>query len=207
MSDHNVRDSAGPPDGESSLPVTEDGARSAEENSSWLVHSAATDLEHRIFVIRGRRVMLDVDLAAIYHVAPKRLNQQVKRNRARFPSDFLMQLTAKEAENLRLQTATSRSGHGGRRYLPFAFTEHGAVMLATVLKSPVAVEASILVVRAFVRLRALAAAHQELAEKLDALEAKYDEQFRVVFEAIRQLMSPPGKLLGTRIGFRKPENE
>jgi hypothetical protein len=145
---------------------------------------------------------LDVDLAAVYRVLPKRLNQQVKRNRARFPSDFAFQLTEREVEALRLQNATTKPGRGGRRSRPYAFTEHGAVMLASVLKSAVAVDASIQVVRAFVRLRALAAAHEELAEKLDALKAKYEEQFRVVFEAIRELMTPVPKSLESRVGFR-----
>jgi ORF6N domain-containing protein len=174
---------------------------------SGAVPATRTRLEHRIFTIRGHRVMLDVDLAAVYRVLPKRLNQQVKRNRARFPSDFVFQLTANEVERLRLQNATTKRGRGGRRSRPYAFTEHGAVMLASVLKSAVAVDASIQVVRAFVRLRALAEAHKELAEKLDALEAKYDDQFRVVFEAIRQLMAPPPKPRETRIGFHKHEDE
>jgi len=167
--------------------------------------ASETRLEHRIFTIRDRRVLLDADLAAIYQVLPKRLNQQVRRNRARFPEDFMFQLSVREAEDLRLQTATSRPGHGGRRYRAYAFTEHGALMLASVLKTPVAIAASIQVVRAFVRLRALADAHRELAEKLADLESKYDEHFRVVFEAIRQLMAP--KRSGTRIGFLTSQDE
>jgi hypothetical protein len=158
-------------------------------------------LEHRIFTVRGYRVMLDNDLAAVYGVLPKRLNQQVKRNRARFPADFVIQLTEDEVAALRLQIATSRQGWGGRRYRPYAFTEHGAVMLAAVLKSEIAIAASIQVVRAFVHLRALAVVHQDLAAKLDALEAKYDEQFRAVFEAIRELMAPMPASKTTRIGF------
>jgi hypothetical protein len=167
----------------------------------------STTLDRQILVIRGRRVMLDRDLAALYRVHPKRLNQQVKRNRARFPPDFMFQLTPADVEILRLQSATSREGWGGRRYLPYAFTEHGAVMLASVLRSAVAIEASLHVVRAFVRLRALADLHAELAQTMEALEAKYDEQFRVVFEAIRQLMAPPTKPLGARIGFRTPDHD
>lgn len=171
--------------------------------------ASAARLEDRIRIIRGRRVMLDVDLAAVYGVLPKRLNQQVKRNRARFPGDFLFQLTVEEAQAVlgsRSQHATLKRGQNVK-YAPYAFTEHGAVMLASVLNSPVAIEASIQVVRAFVRLRALASAHRDLAEKLDMLEAKYDEQFQVVFEAIRQLMAPPPTPLGTRIGFRTSEDE
>jgi hypothetical protein len=164
-------------------------------------------LDQRILVIRGRRVLLDVDLARVYHVLPKRLNQQVKRNRARFPADFMFQLTPDETERVRLRSVTSKPGRGGRRYWPYAFTEHGAVMLATVLKSPVAIEASIHVVRAFVRLRAMVAVHKELVEKLDALETKYDGQFRIVFEAIRELMTPAPKPLGARIGFRTSDED
>ena len=160
-------------------------------------------LEQQIFVIRGRRVMLDADLATLYGVMPKRLNQQVKRNRARFPADFMFQLSVEEANALlasRSQNATLKRGRNVK-YAPYAFTEHGAVMLASVLNSPAAIEASLHVVRAFVRLRELLTGHKELAEKLDALEKKYDHQFKAVFEAIRQLMNPVHKSLGTRIGF------
>ena len=160
-------------------------------------------LEQQIFVIRGRRVMLDADLAMLYGVLPKRLNQQVKRNRARFPADFMFQLSVEEAKALlasRSQNATLKRGRNVK-YAPFAFTEHGAVMLASVLNSPAAIEASLHVVRAFVRLRELLAGHKELAEKLDALEKKYDHQFKAVFEAIRQLMNPVPRTLGARIGF------
>jgi len=163
------------------------------------------EVAHRIVVIRGRRVLLDRDLAAVYGVAPKRLNEQVKRNRARFPDDFMFRLTLQEAQVLlssRSQTATLKRG-ANVKYAPYAFTEHGAVMLASVLDSPVALAASIQVVRAFVRLRALVAAHDELATKLDALEQKFDQQFRVVFDAIRQLMAPPPSR-ATRIGFGRP---
>lgn len=164
-------------------------------------------LEEKIFNIRGRRVMLDSDLAKIYGVLPKRLNEQVKRNRDRFPPDFLFQLTGEEVDALRSQIATSKPGRGGRRHQPYAFTEHGAVMLASVLNSPAAVHASIQVVRAFVRLREIVGIHKELADKVDALEAKYDSQFRVVFEAIRELMRPPPKTLGSRIGFRAAQHD
>lgn len=166
------------------------------------VPAALDEVAARIVVVRGRRVMVDVDLALLYGVRPKRLNEQVKRNQARFPDDFSFQLTDEEVEALRSQFATSRSSHGGRRYRPYVFTEHGAVMLAAVLNSPVAIDASIQVVRAFVHLRAMVAVHAELAQQLDALERKFDHQFRIVFDAIRQLMTPPSKSERSRIGFR-----
>jgi hypothetical protein len=156
----------------------------------------------RIVIVRGRRVMLDADLAAVYGVEPKRLNEQVKRNRARFPEDFMLELTLDEARSIqasRSQIATLKRGHN-IKHAPSAFTEHGAVMLAAVLNSPVAIAASIQVVRAFVQLRATAALHEELAGKLDALEARFDHQFQIVFEAIRQLMKPAPS--SARIGFR-----
>ena len=148
-------------------------------------------IAHLILLIRGQKVMLDEDLARIYGVNTKRLNQQVNRNSRRFPADFMFQVTEKEYEYLRLQIATSNIRRGGRRHLPYAFTEHGAVMLAAVLKSDTAVEASIQVVRAFIRLRQILASHVELSRKVDALERKYDGQFKSVFDAIRQMMTPP----------------
>jgi phage regulator Rha-like protein len=155
----------------------------------------------KILIIRGQKVMLDMDLADLYGVQTKRLNEQVKRNRERFPKDFMFQLTLKEWTALRSQFATSNAARGGRRYLPFVFTEHGAVMLANVLSSSRAIQASIQVVRAFAQLRQLLVAHEDLARKLAALEKKYDGQFRVVFEAIRQLMSPLKPPKPRRIGF------
>lgn len=146
-------------------------------------------LENKIFIVRGCRVMLDADLAAVYRVSTKRLNEQVKRNRSRFPKDFMFQLAQEEMVFLmRSQIATASKRN--IRHLPYVFTEHGAVMLASVLNSRVAIEASILVVRAFVRLRSLLAAHKELAKKIEAMERKYDARFRVVFAAIKQLMRP-----------------
>jgi len=153
--------------------------------------------------VRGHRVMLDSDLAALYGVSTKRLNEQVKRNRARFPDDFVFQLTPEEAAGLRSQIATSKRGRGGRRTALLAFTEHGAVMLASVLNSPVAVETSIQVVRAFVQLRLALGSHAELARKLDAMEARYDEQFRAVFDAIRALIREDDKPR-KQIGFNPP---
>lgn len=159
-------------------------------------------IESRILLIRGHKVMLDSDLAELYRVSTKRLNEQVRRNRERFPEDFMFQLTPEETEALRSQFATSNRGRGGRRYRPYAFTEHGAVMLASVLNSPVAVQASIQVVRAFIRLREILATHKELARKLAELEQKYDRQFKVVFDAIRELMAPPKKER-KEIGFHR----
>jgi ORF6N domain len=151
-----------------------------------------------ILVIRGLRVMLDADLAGLYGVTTKRLNEQVKRNRDRFPADFMFQLTAGEKAEV-----VAHCDHLRRlRFspvLPYAFTEHGAVMLASVLNSTVAVHTSIQIVRAFVRLRAAVASHTALAGKLDELERKYDAQFKVVFEALRKLMAPPPS--SKRIGF------
>ena len=163
-------------------------------------------IEQRIYMLRGHRVMLDFDLAKIYGVSTARLNQQTRRNLARFPSDFLIQLTGDEAKNLMLQNAISSRGHGGRRKPPLAFTEHGAVMLAAVLNSPVAVAASIQIVRAFNRLRQMALVHKDLAFALAELARKvagHDEQFKVVFDAIRELMEPPAKP-HKQIGFTPP---
>jgi hypothetical protein len=159
----------------------------------------AERIERGILVIRGQKVMLDADLAELYGVSTRRLNEQVKRNRERFPPDFMFQLSAGEK-----QEVVANCDHLRRlRFspvLPFAFTEHGAVMLASVLNSPIAVNASIAVVRAFLRLRQLLAAHADVARKLAAVEKKYDAQFKVVFDAIKKLMQPdepPRK----RIGF------
>ena len=149
-------------------------------------------IERAILLLRGQKVMLDADLAALYGVTTKRLNQQVNRNRERFPADFMFQLTVEESDALRLQFATLKGGRGQhRKYRPYAFTEHGAIMAASVLNSPRAIDVSVHVVRAFVRLREVLATHKDLARKLEDLERKYDAQFRVVIDAIRQLMAPP----------------
>ena len=158
-------------------------------------------IESAILLIRGQRVILDETLAQLYGVATKRLNEQVSRNADRFPDDFMFRLTREEWDILRSQSATSSEGHGGRRYPPRAFTEHGTVMAANVLNSKTAVQASIQVVRAFIRLRHILASHEELARKLAALERKYDKQFKVVFDALRQLMTPPEKKKRS-IGFQ-----
>src|SRR4030043_383112 len=138
--------------------------------------------------------MLDSDLAELYGVTTKRLNEQIRRNLGRFPDDFMFQLTPQEADSLRSQFATSKPERGGRRYLPYAFTEHGAIMAASVLNSPQAVRMSVFVVRAFVKLREMMSTHKELAHKLAELERKlqnHDESIRSLVVAIRQLMRPP----------------
>ena len=158
---------------------------------------------HAILLMRGQRVILDSDLAKLYGVTTKRLNQQVRRNNDRFPPDFMFQLTAEETEVLRSQFATSNQGRGGRRYAPYVFTEHGAIMAASVLNSPRAIDVSVQVVRAFVKLREMLATHKDLARKLEELERKYDAQFKVVFDAIRQLMAPPPEPNRGKFGFHK----
>jgi len=156
-------------------------------------------VENRIMTIRGHRVMSDADLAELYGVPTKRLNEAVRRNAARFPEDFMFQLTVDEAETLRSQFATS-NGRGGRRYIPYVFTELGVAMLSSVLNSERAVQVNIAIMRAFVRLRKLAASHKDVLRRLDEMEGKVDRQFRVVFDAIRALMEPP-KIPRRRIGF------
>lgn len=147
-------------------------------------------IQRAVLRIRGQNVMLDADLASLYHVEVKVLNQAVKRNRPRFPPDFMFLLTLKEATSLRSQFVTAKTGSGGRRTLPYVFTEQGVAMLSSVLRSERAVRVNITIMRAFVQLRRILGANEELARKLAALERKYDGQFHVVFEAIRQLMTP-----------------
>jgi hypothetical protein len=167
-------------------------------------------IEPRILVVRGQRVMLDAALAELYGTSTKRLNEQVRRNLGRFPADFMFRLTAEEAGSLRLQTAanlrsqsatSSSASHGGRRYLPYAFTEHGALMAASVLNTPRAMEVSVYVIRAFVKLRELLSTRRELAEKVAELERKvmsHDEAIRSLVAAIRQLTEPAKR---PQIGF------
>ena len=157
-------------------------------------------IEGKILVIRGKKVLLDRDLAKLYGVETSQLTRQVRRNIERFPDDFMFQLNEEEKKELvpkwhrfhRLKHSTS---------LPYAFTEHGALMLANVIKSPIAIEVSILIVRALAQLRKILASHGELRKKIEAMEAKYDYKFKVVFEAIRQLMAPPPEKPKRRIGF------
>jgi phage regulator Rha-like protein len=163
-------------------------------------------IESRILVLHQHKVMLDTDLAELYGVSVKRLNEQVKRNRERFPADFMFRLTAKEYEDLRSQNATSRRERGGRRYLPYAFTEHGAIMAATVLNSERAIEMSVFVVRAFVRMRELLANNRQIAAKIEELENRLDQHdtnLQEIVEAIKELMIPP-EGSGSKIGFRLP---
>jgi len=150
----------------------------------------AVQVERRILLIRGQKVMLDADLAELYGVPTKSLNLAVKRNAERFPEDFMFQLTGDEAAGLRFHFETSKSGRGGRRYRPYAFTEQGVAMLSSVLRSLRAVQVNIAIMRTFVRLREMLLSHADLARKLAALENKYAAQFKVVFDAIRELMQP-----------------
>lgn len=175
-------------------------------------------ITHRIYLLRGQKVLLDADLAALYDVPTKRFNEQVKRNMARFPADFMFQLSDEEFAALRSQFATSNdqpTGRGGRRYLPFAFTEHGAIMAATILNNPRAIQVSVYVVRAFVQLRELIVSNKELALRLDDLENKTElmslkhdtfehntrVQLKQIFDAIRELMEPPEQAAKRPIGF------
>ncbi len=152
-----------------------------------------------ILVVRGQRAILDADLADLYGVTVKSLLQAVRRNHNRFPVDFMFQLDKQEVANLRSQLVTSR--WGGRRYTPYAFTEQGVAMLSSVLRSERAVRVNIEIMRAFVRLRRILASNVELARKLNELEAKYDTQFKVVFDTIRELMTAPSRSPRRRIGF------
>lgn len=163
---------------------------------------AVEQIESRILVIRGQKVMLDASLAGLYEVTTKALNQAVKRNLGRFPGDFMFQLTAGEAALLRSQIVTLKTGRGRhRKYQPYAFTEQGVAMLSSVLRSERAVRVNVEIMRAFVRLRRMLATHADLARKLAALEKRYDAQFKAVFDAIRELMAPPEPPRKRRIGF------
>ena len=151
----------------------------------------ATSIEKKIMLIHDQKVMLDYDLAALYGVETGALNRQVKRNIERFPDDFMFQLTRQEVANLICQIGISKEGRGGRRKPTYAFTEQGVAMLSSVLRSPRAVKVNIEIMRAFVRIRQWLASNAELARKLAELEKKYDVQFKIVFDAIRELMRPP----------------
>jgi hypothetical protein len=163
---------------------------------------SAERIERRIVVIRGHNVMLDADLAKLYGVETRVLVQAVKRNIDRFPEDFMFQLSEEQLTLLRSQSVISNPGRGGRRYLPYAFTEQGVAMLSSVLRSKQAILVNIEIMRAFVRLRAMALSYKELARKVDALERKYNSQFKVVFDAIRKLMETPARTPRPRVGFR-----
>jgi hypothetical protein len=158
-------------------------------------------IEKIIYFVRGHKVMLDSDLAALYEVTTKRLNEQVRRNIRRFPGDFMFRLTSEESKSSRSQFATLNKGRGSNlKYLPYAFTEQGVAMLSSVLNSDKAIDVNIQIMRAFVQMRRALASHADLARKIEVLESKYDGQFRVVFEAIRRLMEPPAPRK-RRIGF------
>jgi hypothetical protein len=162
------------------------------------------DIANAIVLLRGQRVLLDADLAALYEVPTKRFNEQVKRNLERFPADFMFQLTEQEFAALRSQIATSNTGRGGRRYLPFAFTEHGAIMAATILNSPRATQVSVYVVRAFVQFRNLLASNQEVMRRLAELGHKvssHDQAIAGLINAMSELMNPPPSPPKRPIGF------
>jgi len=166
-------------------------------------------IQSRVLLIRGRRVIIDADLADLYGVETRRLNEQVKRNIDRFPPDFMFQLTEEEFDNLMSQIATSSGAWGGKRKLPYAFTEHGAIMAAAVLNSPRAVQVSVYVVRAFVKLREMLSSQKKLAEKFAELESKlekHDRQITVIVDAIKQLMREPEKPK-RRIGFKADDEK
>src|SRR5713101_8332820 len=182
-------------------------SRHYKKNKTALI--AIEAIASRIVVLRGQRVMLDADLAALYGVTTKRLNEQVKRNEERFPEDFMFRLTSAEVETLnRSQIATGSQKHRDPRFAPYAFTEHGALMAAMVFNSPRATEVSVYVVRAFVELRDTLIAHKELAKRLDELESRlerklatHDQAITGILDAIRQLMVPPESTKKRRIGF------
>ncbi len=151
----------------------------------------------KILLVRGKRVMLDSVLAKLYGVKTKNLNKAVKRNIERFPEDFMFQLSNEEIENLRFQIGTSK--RGGRRYLPYVFTQEGIAMLSSVLNSPRAIQVNVQIMRTFVKLRRMLLTNTDLRRKIETMEKKYDKQFAVVFEAIRQLLEPPKQI--RTIGF------
>jgi hypothetical protein len=169
-------------------------------------HVASSEhVARSIVVVRGQRVIMDSDLAVLYGVESRALIQAVSRNRDRFPPDFMFQLDKQEVARLRSQSVIS-NGRGGRRYAPYAFTEQGVAMLSSVLRSKRAVLVNVEIMRAFVRLRAILAGNAELAQKLASLERKYDSQFKVVFDAIRELMAPmDAKTARAPIGFVRHE--
>jgi hypothetical protein len=163
------------------------------------------EIHQCILYVRHQKVMLDTHLAILYGVQTKVLLQSVKRNVNRFPVDFMFQLSDEEFQNLRSQFVTS--SWGGRRFLPYVFTEQGVAMLSSVLKSKQAIQVNIEIMRAFVRLRELTGSHKELRDQLHSLEKKYDKNFKVVFEAINQLMLPPISRKKRQIGFHPWEEE
>lgn len=160
-----------------------------------------TVVERHIYLLRGHKVMVDSDLARLYGVEVKHLKRQVRRNKVRFPADFMFQLRPEEEERLRRQNGTSKEGRGGRRYPSLVFTEQGVAMLSSVLHSQRAILVNIAIMRAFVKLRELIASNKDLARKLEELEKRYDDNFSVVFRAIRELMAPEAVPPKHEIGF------
>src|SRR5262245_57312591 len=168
--------------------------------------ASAEHIERRLLLVRGQRVMLDEDLARLYGVSTKRLNEQVRRNRQRFPDDFAFRLARQEANNLRSQIATS--SHGGRRYLPMAFTEHGVAMLSSVLRSSTAIQVNIEIMRAFVRIRRLLATPGDLVTQLTALAETvdlHDDQIKAITELLRRMIEPAPEKSKRRFGFHPLE--
>jgi len=161
-------------------------------------------IERKIYLIRGHKILLDSDLAELYGVEVKQLKRQVRRNLSRFPEDFMFQLQKEEYESLRSHFGTLKRGEHAK-YLPYAFTEQGVAMLSSVLNSDRAIEVNIQIMRAFVKLREMLSTHKDLARKLADMEKKYDTQFKVVFDAIRQLMTPAVPKKG-KIGFGREKD-
>lgn len=182
--------------------------RLRRRQARWSLIAAPT-IEKRIFIVRGRQVMLDEDLADLYGVETKRLIQQVKRNLKRFPEDFMLQLDKAEVEILRSQIATSNDGRGGRRYAPYVFTEQGVAMLSGVLRSDRAIAVNIEIMRTFVELRRVASSYAAIEKRLEEIERElggHDEQLHQIFKTLRQLISPPVRPKRP-VGFRAPEDE
>ena len=157
-------------------------------------------IENKIFFLRGKKIMLDRDLAELYQVETKILNQAVRRNKERFPSDFMFQLTWEEAKNLRSQIVTLKQGKH-MKYRPYAFTEHGILMLSSILNSQRAIQVNIQIMRTFTRLREMLLSRQDLKQKIEEMEGKYDQQFQIVFKAIKELLGPYKKPNRRQIGF------
>ena len=162
------------------------------------------EITEKILLFRDKKVMVDTDLAKLYGVPTKSLNLAVKRNIDRFPLDFMFRLDENEAETLRLQIETSKEGRGGRRYLPYVFTEQGVAMLSSVLNSKRAIQVNIEIMRAFAKIREMILSYRELQKKINEMEQKYDKNFSAVFEALRELINPPEKPR-RRIGFKQDE--
>ena len=174
-----------------------------EKNTMNITSSA---IEDKILIIRGKKVMLDTDLAKLYDVSVRILNQAVKRNSDRFPEDFMFQLSDEEVACLRSQIVISNKSRGGRRYLPYVFTEQGVAMLSSILNSRRAVLVNIEIMRTFVKLREMIISHKDLQIKIEEMEKKYDEKFQVVFRALRNLLNSPFKEKSKRqIGFKREE--